>query len=206
MIAPDKTTGWIEIPPGLDIGQMMLRFDTRQLPPWHGKKFAPPKATCGKAPSKPKDGITGVLTFEARRQGAKTPFATNSQRLVINNWNSVQILEITPAPCDPVTDELDVCFTFDHQFPRHWDLVVDSPKSKHGWQHGSAPAMGPRGAAGTIAVHDPAQKPNSKLGKLVPDWDPCVYRATLSVVRKLTNGYYEDSRQDSYIDFCKCQH
>jgi len=184
-IAPDPY-GWITIPQdAIALTSLLLNFDTTGV-------HAGGQAALGV------NGVFGTLKFEA--QAGSVPIGAASQPLYINNWAPIHTLKIDPAPCDAVTNHLDLTYAFDHEFPHSWDLEVTSP-SPDG--HHPKLAMGPRGGSGTHTVESNPTFSNSQ--NPLPNWQPCVYTASFTSRVKLTNGYVDAGTSAAVEHFCKCE-
>ncbi len=198
VIVPDAD-GWVAVDQNaLDGGFLgaLLGFDTNQAFP--GGPPAPGVAAGNPVPSgNQKNGVDAAIIFEATRVGLPpgSPDFTNTlAKIHINNWDEVSLLNLLQfhtgggTPCSPLTTDLDIEYTTDHELMADWSLHIAT----------AAPitipvlpsGVGPRGSAGTHHEN-------------IASWPSCSYAVQLTTKRSLTDGYFDDSDKTNQLTFCK---
>jgi len=149
-----------------------------------------------------KNGIDVAIIFQATRvstiasvNGGGAPDYTNQlAKIHINNWSEVNLLDLLEflgpgaGPCSPLTNDLHIQYTTDHELLAGWFIdmvtsasVVPVPTFPSG--------TGPRGAAGTD-FHN------------ITTWPSCSYLVRLHTRRSLTDGLTDDSDKWNFKTFC----
>jgi hypothetical protein len=198
VIVPDPD-GWIEVDANaLDDGfnGALIGFNTTQPFP-DGDPAPGVVAGTPVPPASLRNGRAIGIIFEATRVGGPTspPDFTNSlTRIHINNWYEVRLLNLLQfhtgggTPCSPLTTDLDIEYTTDHEVMAAWGVGIStaapivSPPLPSG--------VGPRGGAGTHHEN-------------IASWPSCSYTVSLTTRRALTTGIVDDSDKTTSVTFCK---
>jgi len=151
----------------------------------------------GSAPATPRNGRVARIVFETATDPAD-PATINRQMLeaavYINNWSEVRLLDLhqfligAMGSCTPITNDLDILYTVDHELLHGFALDITSASSA------TIPPLpsgsGPRGGNGTHHLD-------------VSSWPSCSYTVRLSSRRSLTNGESDDPSNEARRTFCK---
>jgi hypothetical protein len=173
----------------------LMRFHSTSAVP--GGVATEPGDQAGSPAAVPKNGKLATIIFETATDPSN-PATYNRQPLeakaLINNWVEVRLLNLSQfisgssGSCTPITNQIDILYTVDHELLRSWSLSISSAASP------PVPALpngsGPRGANGTEVVD-------------VSSWPSCSYRVRLHSRRALTNGEIDDDQDNTLITFCK---
>jgi hypothetical protein len=205
LMSPDPD-GWVTIDPTTTNGALsgpLIRFKSATAVPGGSSTVAGDAA--GSAPGDLKTGVTLRIVFEAEPTGGPTagsPTLSNElSRIVINNWAEVNLLNLLQftlpgaSCCTPLSTDLGIQYTTDHEFMRSWALGITSCASSLGlgWTTPVLPsgptAMKPRGDQGTANQN-------------IVTWPGCSYRVTLNTSRKVTDGEIDDLGRTSEVTFC----
>jgi len=202
VIVPDSE-GWVEVDQdALDGGfatLMKLRTGHIHSPP------AAPHDGAGNSVSDPKSGMPVKLIFEAEPiSGGPPSFRDELPRLYINNWGEVRQLDLqqfqtSGSSCTPITSDLDILYTVDHELLESWSLTIKSaafsPQDDLPAPYSNPIRSGstPRGDADTVHLD---VSDNSK-------WPSCSYKVWLTTQRALTNGEHDDDGDSTLLTFCK---
>ena len=204
-IVPDAQ-GWIAVDPNaLDDGfnGWLNGFASGVAFPGTGNP-APPGLAAGSpvAVADQKNGVDAAIIFQATRVstigavngGAAPDFTNQLAKIRINNWGEVMLLDLLQFhsgggnPCSPLTTDLDIEYTTDHELMAQWSIEMITAATIM-----PAPAFpsgtGPRGAAGSDH-HD------------ISTWPTCSYAIRLHARRSLTDGLNDDS--DKFIERTFC--
>ncbi|HWB86769.1 MAG TPA: hypothetical protein VG675_21670 [Bryobacteraceae bacterium] len=225
-IAPDITTGWIEVDTANISGgfQNLIHFDTTQVVAGGCPPLPAPSATpCfndlsnpGGAPAG--SAVTGAgqgagtdlaIIFQATRVGvASIDYSNSLCKIHINNWvevNNLWIQEFNgPATCcTPIDTTLTVQFTVDHEEMDSggWSLSITSCS-------GSAPGN----ITPTVSSGGPPPVtvgPRGGSGSIIEDtsgWTNCSYIVSLVTRPGLTTGLFDRRGEDNQKTFCICGH
>lgn len=192
VVVPDAA-GWIAVDANsLDGGFYgpLVRFDTTAVFP----ALAAPGNGAGNAPPSLKNGSDLRIVFEAGPVTGPAAFSNALDRIHVNNWSEVLLLEVQELkgpglPCSKITNAIHIEYTVDHELTASWGVSVSSP--------GAFPpppplpsGTGPRGGFGTHFVDTSA-------------WPSCAYVVTLGTSRRLTDGENDDSGRAVEKIFCK---
>ncbi|MBZ5489587.1 MAG: hypothetical protein LAO76_01485 [Acidobacteriia bacterium] len=204
-IAPDPTTGWIEVDPSVIGGgfKTLLGFDTAQVVPGGPPLPGVPAGTAVPAAAQ-RAGQDLSITFEAARLGASTADFSNSlDKIHINNWLEVielNFAEFVTGCCTPIDKKLSVQFTVDHEEmdSGSWGLSITScspsaPGNITPTTSGPGVTVSARGGSGTI-VED------------TTSWSNCSYTVDLGVRAGLTTGLRDNEGQSIPLTFAICGH
>jgi len=145
-----------------------------------------------------KNGKDVSIVFEATRVsqiGAGPPDYTNAlAKARINNWGEVMLLDLLQFhsgggnPCSPLSTDLDIEYTTDHELMAAWSIGMNTAASVS-----PAPTFpsgtGPRGGAGTDHHN-------------ISSWPTCSYAITLTSRRSLTDGLNDDTNKTIQKTFC----
>jgi hypothetical protein len=204
-IVPDPQ-GWIPVDPNaLDDGfnGWLTGFASWIAFPGGGNP-APPGLAAGSpvAVADQKNGVDAAITFQATRvatiaavNGGAPPDYTNQlAKIRITNWGEVMLLDLLQFhsgggnPCSPLSTDLDIEYTTDHELMAGWSLemitaatIVPAPVFPSG--------TGPRGGAGSDHHN-------------ISSWPTCSYAIRLHARRSLTDGLVDDS--DKFIEKTFC--
>jgi hypothetical protein len=116
--------------------------------------------------------------------------------IMINNWVEVNLLNLLQFTlpgancCTPLSTDLGIQYSVDHQLLRSWDLSITSCASGSGWVSPALPSgVGARGSAGTDNVP-------------IGTWPGCSYTVWLTTARNVTDGEQDDTGRSDQITFC----
>lgn len=208
VIVPD-VDGWITVDPnalGAGFNGALIGFNTTV--PFPDGDPAPGVAAGNPVPAANlKNGVDVAIIFEATRVGGPVspPDYTNTlSRIHINNWEEVALLDILQfhsgggTPCSPLSKDLDIEYTTDHELMAAWDVSVYSAAFPPtgipplppmvSWPAGPTPAN-PRGEAGTFHLD-------------ISTWPMCSYTVNLNKRRALTTGLIDDDTNTIPKTFC----
>jgi len=202
VIVPDSN-GWVVVDQNaLDGGFMTLMgLRTSKL---QGIAGAPDDGA-GNPVSDPKNGLVVKLIFEAEPvSGGPPTFRDELPKLLINNWIEVRKLDLLQfqtggSSCTPITSDLDIKYTVDHELLNSWSLTINSaafsPSNNLPAPYSNPIRNGnsPRGDADTVHldISDSTK------------WPSCSYKVWLTTRRALTNGEFDDDADSSLVTFCK---
>ncbi len=198
VIVPDPN-GWVQIDQSaLDggfVGNLMGFVTTQAFP---GGDPAPGVAAGTGVPlGNQKNGIDAAIIFEATRVGGPTtpPDFTNTlAKIHINNWSEVSLLNLLQfhtgggTPCSPLSTDLDIEYTTDHELMATWNIHIATAAALPPLVLPSG--IGPRGAAGTHHEN-------------ITAWPSCSYAVQLTTRRSLTDGLVDDPDKTNQLTFCK---
>jgi hypothetical protein len=216
-ITPDAN-GWVPVDESFIAGCAitLLGFDTTQPEVAPGGDPLPdPIGTPGGTPAgsavpvaNQGVGTTLSIIFEATRVGAAVVDFSNSLcRIHVNNWieiNNLWFLQFgTGFCCTPISTELSVQFTVDHELMHSgaWSMAITScSASAPGDITPTVSSAGPppvtvssRGGWGTIDEDTTA-------------WANCSYVVSLVTRPGLTTGLADRTAIDNQLTFCICGH
>jgi hypothetical protein len=203
IMMPDAD-GWVIVDPLTTNGALsgpLLRFVSSAAVPGGGSTSG--GDTAGNAPASLKNGTAIRIVFEAEPVGGPTiagPTLSNDlSKILINNWIEVNLLDIVQfgtGCCSPLTTDLDIEYTTDHELMRSWALGMISCATTLGWVAPALPSgptvAHPRGDHGT--EHEDISNP--------ADWPGCSYRVLLSTTRAVTDGEDDDTGRTNELTFC----
>ena len=192
VVVPDAD-GWIAVDQnGLDDGFYgpLIRFNTTLV---QAVQPAPGNGA-GNAVAVPKNGVDLRIVYEAAPVGGAVAFSNALDRIHVNNWTQVQLLDLQEfagggTPCSKITNAINIQYTVDHELTASWSIGISSAAAfppPPPLPSGNAP----RGGHGTHFVN-------------VGAWPNCAYKVVLGVVRRLTDGEDDDSGQTVERIFCK---
>ncbi len=151
-----------------------------------------------------KNGVNAAIVFQATRvstigavNGGAAPDYTNQlAKIHINNWGEVMLLDLLQFhsgganSCSPLSTDLDIEYTTDHELMAAWSLEMISAALGSIMPAPVFPSgTGPRGGVGTDH-HD------------ISTWPTCSYAIRLHTVRSLTDGLIDDT--DKFIEKTFC--
>lgn len=151
-----------------------------------------------------KNGVDAAIIFQATRvstigavNGGAAPDYTNQlAKARINNWNEVRLLNLLQFhsgggnACSPLTTDLDIEYTTDHELLAAWSIDLTTAAGVSLTAPPSGPtAAAPRGDAGTH--HED-----------ISAWPTCSYAVQLHTRRRLTDGLNDDPSKTSQVTFC----
>lgn len=198
VIVPDSD-GWVNVDQNaLDNGFYgpLIRFRSTGAVPGGPA----PADVAGNPVTDPKDGVDLKLVFEATPVGTSSPpdHSNQADKVHVNNWVEVRQLDLDQFrgpgndSCSPLTSDLDVLYTVDHELLDDWSLAIESASS-------SAPGQ-------VIPPYPAGATPRGHVGshhENISSWENCSYRVWLRTRRKLTNGEIDDDFDGSLQTFCK---
>lgn len=202
IIVPD-TNGWVTVDQNaLDGGfTTLMGLRSTKLQPAAGA----PGDGAGIPVSDPKNGLELKIIFEAEPlTGGPPSFRDELPRLLINNWIEVRQLDLLQfqtggSSCTPLTSDLDIMYTVDHELIADWKLTISSAAFS---PHDNLPApysnpvrngSTPRGDVDTVHL----DISNSTK------WPSCSYKVWLTTRRALTTGEIDDDADSRLVTFCK---
>jgi hypothetical protein len=198
VLIPDGD-GWVRVDQrALDNGFQgaLLRLDTRKIV----SGGTPPQPGAGNDPAGvAANGERLTITFETATDPAN-PATYNRQLLqaepLINNWVEVRQLDIqqfqsgTLGGCTPLTSDLNILYTADHELMRSWSIAIETAASVPGGIPALPSGSVPRGGFGNH--HE-----------VITTWPSCSYQVWLTTQRALTNGEVDDDKDSAIVTFCK---
>jgi len=203
IIVPD-VDGWITVDPnalGAAFNGALIGFNTSV--PFPGGDPAPGVAAGTQIPlANVKNGIDVAIIFEATRVGGPVspPDYTNTLDCIhINNWLEVTLLDILQfhsvggSPCSPLSTDLDIEYTADHELMRKWKIDIDTAASLPALTLPSGTST--RDVAGANIAFGTHHENISK-------WEPCSYSVKMTFQRKLTTGLIDDDVDEIRKTFC----
>lgn len=197
VLVPDAE-GWVNVhPDALDDGFYgpLIRFNSPAAAPGG----AAPDDGAGNPVSDPKSGVALKLIFEAGPVGGAATFTNEVDKVLVNNWSEVRQLDLLQFggpggnPCTPLSTDLDVQYTVDHELISHdWWLSIESAS-------GSAPGtvIPPYPGGTTARGHAGTRHEN------IAAWTSCSYQVWLWTRRALTDGETDDDWGFALKTFCK---
>jgi len=202
VIIPDPD-GWVIVDPTATneaLSGPLLRFLSATAVP--GGVATDAGDAAGNAPAAPKNGTALRIVFEAEPvtgPSMSSPKLSNElPKILINNWAEVNLLDLEqfglPGAncCTPLTTDLGIDYTVDHELLRSWAISITSCASGLGWSPTPPPLPSgttPRGANGTD---------NRAIGS----WPGCSYTVGLTTSRSVTDGEQDDTGRTNLITFC----
>jgi hypothetical protein len=206
VIVPDAD-GWIEVDPlAGDDGFYgpLIGFDTTQ--PFPDGDPAPGVPAGSDVPlGNQKNGRDVAIIFEATRVGVGGPpdFTNSLSRAHINNWTEVALLNLLEfhtgggTPCSPLTTDLDIEYTVDHELIAGWFVQIITAASPPLVIPPLPPINNPPNdnitARGGFGVHH----------ENIASWPSCSYAVRLYTQRRLTTGIVDDDQSFQQLTFCK---
>jgi hypothetical protein len=202
VIIPDPD-GWVIVDPTATNGALsgpLVRFLSETAVP--GGAATDPGDAAGNAPATPKSGTTLRIVFQAEpvtgpSMGSPT-LSNELPKILVNNWAEVSLLDLQqfglPGAncCTPLTTDLGIEYTADHELLHSWAISITSCASGLGWSP-TPPSLPsgttPRGANGTD---------NRAIGS----WPGCSYTVGLTTSRSVTDGEQDDTGRTNLITFC----
>lgn len=192
IVVPDAN-GWIAVDQnGLDDGFYgpLVRFNTTAVQ----AALDAPGNGAGNAVASPKNGLNLRIVYEAAPVGGAVAFSNALDRIHINNWIEVHLLDLQEfsgggMPCSKITNAINIQYTVDHELTAGWSIGISSAAAfppPPPLPSGNAP----RGGNGTHFVD-------------VSAWPNCAYKVVLGTVRRLTDGENDDSGRTVERIFCK---
>ncbi|MEJ2051816.1 MAG: hypothetical protein P8Y60_18650 [Calditrichota bacterium] len=202
IIVPDGN-GWVTVDQNaLDGGFMtLLGLRSTKLQPVAGA----PGDGAGNPVSDPKNGLVVKIIYEAEPVAGGPPnFRDELPKLLINNWIEVRQLNLLQfqtggSSCTPLTSDLDIKYTVDHELIAAWTLTINSaafsPPDNLPVPYSNPIRSGnvPRGDVDTVHldISDSTK------------WPSCSYKVWLTTRRALTDGEDDDDADSSLVTFCK---
>jgi hypothetical protein len=202
VIVPDAD-GWITVDQdalGASFNGPLIGFNTNTPFP-HGNPAPGVQAGTQVPGANLKNGVDVAIIFEATRLGGPTspPDYTNQlDRIHINNWNEVRLLDLLQfhtgggTPCSPLSTDLDIEYTADHELMLKWSIGIITAAS--------IPALTLPNGAGTRSGGA-----NTAFGthhEDISSWPTCSYTVRLVTQRALTTGLVDDDANDTRKTFC----
>ncbi len=203
VIVPD-VDGWIAVDPnalGAAFNGALVGFNTSV--PFPDGDPAPGVAAGVQVPAANlKNGVDVAIIFEATRVGGPVspPDYTNSlSRIHINNWNEVTLLDILQfhsgggTPCSPLSTDLDIEYTTDHELMRSWSIGIETAASIPVLVLPSGTSTRDAGGANiAFGTHH----------EDISAWPMCSYTVKLTYQRALTTGLIDDDADTIRKTFC----
>lgn len=202
VIVPDAD-GWITVDPnalGAAFNGALIGFKTTV--PFPDGDPAPGVAAGVQVPAgNLKNGVDIAIIFEATRVGGPVspPDYTNSLgRIHINNWNEVTLLDLLQfhsgggSPCSPLSTDLDIEYTTDHELMADWGITVETAATIPALALPSGTSTRAAGANIAFGTHH----------EDISTWPTCSYLVRLSFRRALTTGLIDDDEDSIIKTFC----
>jgi hypothetical protein len=143
IIIPDPD-GWVIVDPTATNGALsgaLIRFLSVTAVP--GGAATDPGDVAGSGPATPKSGTTLRIVFQAEPvtgPSVGSPTLSNElSKILINNWAEVSLLDLQqfglPGAncCTPLTTDLGIDYTADHELLHSWAISITSCASGLGW-------------------------------------------------------------------------
>lgn len=203
VIVPDAD-GWITVDPnalGGGFAGALIGFNTLTALPDGAP--APGVAAGAQVPAANlRNGVDLAIVFEATRVGGPTAppdYSNTLGRIHINNWREVALLDILQfhtgggTPCSPLSTDLDIEYTADHELMRNWDIDIATAAT-------TIPALTlPSGASTRSAGANTAFGTHHED---ISSWPTCSYTVILTTRRALTTGLIDDDGDEVRRTFC----
>ena len=200
--------GWVEVDQNAWDGaysNALLGF--RSPIAFPGGPSAPPGLAAGQPVTggDQRNGSHAAIIFEATRVGGPTspPDFTNTlSNIHINNWHAVALHNLlqfhtgSGTPCSPLSTDLDIEYTVDHELIAAWNLQLTTAATP-----APTPALPP-------INNPPADNITTRGGfgthhENITAWPSCSYIVWLHTRRSLTTGLVDDTTQSIPLSFCK---
>jgi hypothetical protein len=211
VIVPDSTEGWIEVDPlAGDDGFYgpLIGFNTTSPHAFPDGDPAPGVAAGQDVGGNQRSGRDIAIIFEATRVGVSSTDFTNSlSKAHINNWSQVQLLDLLQfhtgggTPCSPLSTDLDIEYTVDHELIANWSVDVTSASPS--FPHGAFPSDGLASDPPPSTMTKSARGGFGTHHENITSWSSCSYVVHLYARRRLTNGINDDSQAEVIKTFCK---
>jgi hypothetical protein len=195
VIVPDAD-GWINIDKdSVDDGfyGSLIRFRSPAAVPGG----LAPGNEAGNPVTNPKNGVALKLIYEAEPVAGGFPkFRNELQKILVNNWQEVRLLDLQQFhgpganSCSPLTSDLNILYTADHELMRNWNISITTAASVPGGIPTLPSGTVPRGGFGNDHHN-------------ITTWPSCSYKVWLTTRRALTNGEWDDDADSSLVTFCK---
>ncbi len=221
IIVPDPN-GWIEVDPlTIDGGFQgpLVGFETSQAFPGGPIPLQPGSisqtvagSVAGQAPvaADQPNGMVAAIIFEATRvttPPASPPDFTNAlPKIHINNWGSLQLLELLQfvegdeQDCTPLSTDLDIQYTADHELMAAWSVNVTSAAT---FSHNPFPSDALASDPPPSAMTKSARGGYGTHHEDITSWPSCSYIVHLYTRRRLTTGIVDDTTVEVIKTFCK---
>jgi len=144
-----------------------------------------------------------AIIFEATRvSGPTSPpdYSNTLSRIRINNWREVALLDLLQfhtgggTPCSPLSTDLDIEYTADHELMLAWSIHIDTAATIPG-----APLTLP---SGTSTRSGGANTAFGTHHEDISAWPTCSYTVRLTTRRALTTGLVDDDADNLRKTFC----
>ena len=201
VIVPDPD-GWIAVDPASISGGFTTLIGFNTTTPFPGGDPLPGIAAgVAVPPANLKNGVNAGIIFEATRVGgpASPPDYTNTlDRVHINNWDEVRLLDLLQfhsvggSPCSPLSTDLDIEYTTDHELMAEWGISIETAASIPALVLPSGSST--RGGGANIAFGTHHED--------ISSWPTCSYKVNLTTRRALTTGLIDDDANTIYKTFC----
>lgn len=127
--------------------------------------------------------------------------ATHARQMIaaeplVNNWVELPQIDIAQfhsgglGGCTPLSSDLNILYTADHELMRTWRLQINSAAGVPGGYPVLPSGSGPRGGFGNHYVD-------------ISTWPSCSYQLRLFAQRSLTTGETDDDEDSYLVTFCK---
>jgi len=150
-----------------------------------------------------KNGVDCAIIFQATRlstkiavNGGAAPDYTNQiGKVHINNWDQVAKLNLLQfhvpgaTPCSPLSTDLDIEYTVDHELIAGWNITLTTAAPGVSL---TSPPPPPSTARGGFGVHH----------EDISGWPTCSYTVKLLTRRRLTTGLTDDPTAEKPMTFC----
>jgi len=202
IIVPDAD-GWITVDPntlGGGFAGALIGFNSTTALP-DGDPLPGVAAGAQVPAANIKNGVDLTIIFEATRVGGPTspPDYTNTLgRIHINNWREVRLLDLLQfhsgggTPCSPLSTDLDIEYTADHELMRSWKVDIVTAASIPPLSLPSGTNTRSAGANTAFGTH------HEDISK----WPTCSYTVVLTTRRALTSGIFDDDADQISMTFC----
>jgi hypothetical protein len=202
VIVPDAD-GWIAVDPnalGGGFASALIGFNTKTALP-DGAPVPGVAAGVQVPAANLKNGVDLAIIFEATRVGGPTapPDYTNTlSRIHINNWGEVALLDLLQfhtgngTPCSPLSTDLDIEYTADHERMRAWSIRIQTAASIPTLTLPAGTSTRSAGANTAFGTHH----------EDISAWPTCSYTVVLRTQRALTDGLDDDPVNDLPKTFC----
>ncbi|MFA7061344.1 MAG: hypothetical protein WC156_11065, partial [Pedobacter sp.] len=149
-----------------------------------------------------KNGVDVAIIFEATRVGGPVSppdYSNTLSRIHINNWYEVTLLDILQfhsgggSPCSPLSTDLDIEYTTDHELMRTWKIEIETAATIPALVLPSGSTTRDAGGANiAFGTHH----------EDISSWPMCSYTVKLTYQRALTSGLVDDDADTIRKTFC----
>jgi hypothetical protein len=216
---PDPVTGWAQVYQdtlaGFFTGFMDLNSNQTKIVAGANPNAGFPPAQIGAIPVPPASQLNGAnvtLTFEATRVSVPSPPDYTQSPVMIRVNNNIELAQLTLKQfmgalgcCTPITSELTVLFSVDHEEigSGDWSLSI---LSQAGGMTCSPSAPGNITPTVSIpgVVSITGRGGSGSIVENTSGWVACSYQVWLYTTPRLTDGINNHTQDQTLVTFCIC--